>query len=309
MELISLPDRWTFVHPEMSDLARVTSFIRACDTAYFGEPDTTEGDIEYEWRRTGFDVQRDAWLLLNPAGEIAGYTDFYHHDHDLYINHNTAFLPGMADPISPDLFYRMGVIRGRKLLHAGDRVRTISLREETNTLLETLGFHPIQVQYRMRIDFHEPPEKPDWPAGYQVTPFDRSRHAREVYEVIETAFQELPHREGNTYEGWVNFILERTDFDPAFLFMVTKGNEVAGVAVGFDNPLGGWIRQLAVKKSHRGQRLALNLLRHAFTVFYNQGRTSVALTVDSENATGAPQLYLRAGMKQNEKYVTYIKEI
>jgi ribosomal protein S18 acetylase RimI-like enzyme len=242
-------------------------------------------------------------------GEIAGYTDFYHHDQDVYINHNTNFLPGRADDITPTLFYQMGLERARKVLPPGGRARTISVREETNLMLESLSFHPIQVQYRMHIDFHQPPEPPSWPMGYQVTAFDRQTHAREVYEVIETAFQELPHREGNSYEGWVHFILERSDFNPSLLFMVTIGEEIAGVAVGFDNPISGWIRQLAVKKSHRGTQIALNLLRHAFVAFHRRGRTSVGLTVDSENMTGAPQLYLRAGMRQTEKYVTYVREI
>jgi len=309
MNTNTLPDQWALINPTLADLSRVTNFIRACDIAFFGEPDTSEADIEYEWNRTGFDVQRDAWLLIDPSNAIAGYTDFYHHETDLYINHNTAFLPGKADPIPKDLFYQMGMQRGREELQPGGRIRTISIREETSRMLEELGFHAIQVQYRMQIDFSGQPENPDWPAGYKITPFDREKHARAVYEVIETAFQELPHREGNSFEGWVRFILDRSDFDPALLFMVTKGDEVAGVAVGFDNPMGGWVKQLAVKKSHRGQKIALNLLRHAFTVFYNQGRSSVALTVDSENATGAPQLYLRAGMKQIEKYVTYVKEV
>jgi GNAT superfamily N-acetyltransferase len=309
MSINTLPDHWTLVNPTPADLTRVTNFVRACDIAFFGEPDTSEADMEYEWNRSGFDVRRYAWLLIDPSNEIAGYTDFYQHDSDLYINHNTAFLPGKADPIPKDLFYRMGMQRGKENLQPGGRIRTISLREETSRMLEELGFHAIQVQYRMQIDFTGPPDKPEWPAGYQLTPFNRDKHAREVYEVIETAFQELPHREGNSFEGWGHFVLERSDFDPAFLFMITKDEEVAGVAIGFNNPMGGWVKQLAVKKSHRGQHLALNLLRHAFTVFYEQGCSLVALTVDSENATGAPQLYLRAGMKQIEKYVTYVKEV
>ncbi len=306
MDTFSLPTGWQIVQPSHSDLTGVTNFIRACDTAYFGKPDTTESDLDYEWKRTGFVVERDAFLLIDPSGEIAGYTDFYHHGQDVYINHNTHLLPGRADAISPAIFYRMGLERARKVLSPGGRARTISLREETHHLLEGLGFHPIQVQYRMHIDFNQPPEPPSWPKGYQVTAFDRPKHAREVYEVIETAFQELPHREGNSFEGWVHFILERSDFDPSLLFMVTMGEEIAGVAVGFDDPLGGWIRQLAVKRSHRGKQIALNLLRHAFGEFHRRGRTSVGLTVDSENMTGAPQLYLRAGMRQTEKYVTYM---
>ncbi len=308
MDTIPLPSGWSIVHPTLSDLSRVTQFIRSCDEAYFGEPDTTEADLEYEWRRSGFEVERDAYLVLTPDETIAGYTDYYVHDNELYITHNTTVHPDYLSSMSVVDFYTVGLTKAQKELAPGGRVRTISLRDETNQMLDELGFHSIQVQYRMRIDFDQPPAKPLWPAGYQLTPFSQENHAWEVYEVIETAFQELPHRRGNTFDGWVEFILKRTDFDPSLLFMATKNGEIAGVAVGFDNPIGGWIRQLAVKKSHRGQGVALAILTHAFTEFYRRGRSSVGLTVDSENMTGAPQLYLRAGMRQIEKYITYVKE-
>ncbi len=309
MDTIHLPTGWSIIHPSPGDLSRVTEFIRSCDEAYFGEPDTTEGDMDYEWRRPGFEVERDAYLVQTTDETIAGYTDFYIHDNELYVTHNTAIHPDFLDRVSVVDLFIAGVDRAQALLAPGGRIRTISLRDETNQMLEELGFHPIQIQYRMRIDFDQPPMEATWPSGYRLTAFSQEKHAREVFEVIETAFQELPHRRGNTYEGWVEFILKRTDFDPSLLFMATKDGEIAGVAVGFDNPIGGWIRQLAVKKSHRGQGIALAILKHAFAEFYRRGRASVGLTVDSENMTGAPQLYLRAGMRQIEKYITYVKEI
>lgn len=309
MDNISLPAGWRIIHPALDDLSRVTQFIRSCDEAYFGEPDTTEGDVDYEWRRPGFDFERDAYLVQTSDEKIAGYTDFYIHDNELYVTHNTAVHPDYLDRISVKDLFSAGVNKAQIELSSGGRVRTISLRDETNRMLEELDFHPIQIQYRMRIDFDQPPKEAIWPSGYQLTTFSQEKHAREVFDVIETAFQELPHRRGNTYEGWAEFILKRTDFDPSLLFMATKDGEIVGVAVGFDNPIGGWIRQLAVKKSHRGQGIAMAILKHAFVEFYRRGRSSVGLTVDSENLTGAPQLYLRAGMRQIEKYITYVREI
>jgi mycothiol synthase len=91
--------------------------------------------------------------------------------------------------------------------------------------------------------------------------------------------------------------------------MVMYKSEVAAAAVGFDSEIGGWIKQLAVKKDHRGKGLASFILKQLFYDFNKLGRSDVGLTVDSENRTGAPELYLRVGMQPTEKYVTFVRAV
>ncbi len=306
-----IPTGWKLVHASMEDLDRVTDFQISYDIAVFGKPDTTRADMEYEWERDGFQVERDAWILMTADGCIAGYADFWMHDDELYINHMTNIHPDYRDRVSNTLFYRMALEQAHK---SGKgmvkRLRTISVEPYSEDLLAAEGFEPTQVQWRMVYTFDQSvPNPPIWPNGYELHPFDREKHAREVFDVIETAFLELPHRQGNTFENWQSFILDRSDFNPNLLKMVVKGDEVAAVAIGFDSEIGGWIKQVAVKKSHRGHGLASCLLKQLFFEFYQLGRSDVALTVDSENRTGAPELYRKAGMQATEKYVTFVKEI
>ena len=111
----------------------------------------------------------------------------------------------------------------------------------------------------------------------------------------------------NSLAGYTD--LKRTDFDPALMFVVGHEEEIAGVAACFDYPNYGWVRQLAVKNEYRGMGLGFSLLRHAFSEFFRCGKPYVGLVVDSQNPTGAPQLYLRAGMHPAVKIVTYKKWI
>jgi ribosomal protein S18 acetylase RimI-like enzyme len=218
--------------------------------------------------------------------------------------------PRHREQVSPVLFYNLAQDQARTMLAEGvNQVRTISVEPPTENLLDSLGFKVTQVQWRMLYVFSEPPQQPVFPPGYHLMPFESAKYAREVFEVIETAFSELPHRRGNTFEGWKHFILDRSDFELNLLKMVVKDNEVAAVAVGFDNDLGGWVRQLAVKKVHRGKGLASCLLKQLFFEFYQHGRKDVGLVVDSENLTGAPELYRKAGMQATEKYVTFVKKV
>lgn len=308
--LPQLPSGWIFKHPTISDLQRITDYQISYDIAVFGKPDTTAADIEYEWKRDGFVVERDAWIIETQTGEIIGYADYWIHDGEMYIDHLSNIHPQYRNHLNQAIFYEMAK-QIAKDAEGGPvhKLRTISVEPYAEEILANLGFQAIQTQWRMVYTFSGPEPKPGCPSGYQLVPFEPEFHAREVFDVIETAFSELPHRDGNTFEGWKKFILERSDFSPTLLKMVMLGSEVAGVAVGFDNEIGGWIKQLAVKKAHRGKGLASFLLHQLFYDFYTLGRSDVALTVDSENRTGAPELYLRVGMKPTEKYVTYVLEV
>jgi len=305
---ISLPSGWRIVSPAKSDIEKVTAFIVECDTLYFGEPDTTQADVEHEWSRPGFDLTQNAFLLFSDTGEIAGYTDYLFSGEELYITPNTVIHPNHLEKVNCSLFYLLAEEKARDFERVKN-IRTISVREESSRVLTEMGYTPIQTQYRMVKDITGELDEPILQEGYDFMPFHPADDAYAVFDVIETAFQELPHRTGNTFEGWQTFIMKRRDFEPALVWTVRKQGEIAGVGIGFDDPIGGWVRQLAVRKEHRGKGIALAILNKAFLEFQKRGRQTVGLTVDSENATGAPQLYLHAGMRQTEKYVTYIKKI
>lgn len=304
----TIPAGWRIIHAARGDIERVTHFLARCDTAYFGAPDTTLADMEYEWSRPGFDPTKHAILLLTDSDVLAGYSDIHFDGEEIYISHNTVIHPDFAEGIDCTIFYEIAEEEARK---TGGicKIRTISIREESSQILMQSGYSPIQTQYRMVKDISGPLDSPKLQAEYAFLPFNREQDAYEVFEVIENAFRELPHRRGNTFEGWQEHILNRKDFDPTLLWTVRKQGEIAGVGIGFDDPIGGWVRQLAVKKPHRGKGIALAILQKAFLEFRQRGRSTVGLTVDSENATGAPQLYIHAGMKQTEKYVTFVKTL
>jgi mycothiol synthase len=305
----SLPVGWRFRHPTLADLQRVTDYQVSYDIAAFGKPDTSFADIEYEWERDGFQVDRDAWLVETDSGEIAAYMDIWIHDDEAYINHLTNVHPRNRDQLSQVMWYELAEQIAREYAGSTKQLRTISVESYSEQILVSLGYQAIQTQWRMVNEFDGPVPEPLCPHEYRLVPFVRELHAEEVFEVIETAFSELPHRTGNTYEGWTKFILDRSDFSPELLKMVMYKSEVAAVAIGFDNEIGGWIKQLAVKKAHRGKGLASYILKKLFYEFYQLGRSDVGLTVDSENRTGAPELYLRVGMKPTEKYVTFVRNL
>ena len=61
-----------------------------------------------------------------------------------------------------------------------------------------------------------------------------------------------------------------------------------------------YIRTLGVIPQARGRGIASWLLSSAFAQAAREGRTSVSLSVDSENPTGAVGLYERVGMRAEQ---------
>jgi len=301
---------WAFRPPHHDDLLSVAALIAACDEADFGAADTTMDDLQAEWQRPGFDLSTNAWLLLAPDGRFAGYTDFFLRPDEVYISHNTCLHPAFRDQVNIVFFYRLGeeIARGHFTGKPGV-LRTVSLLEERGALLESDGYHSTHVHWRMEIELDAPPPAPVWPDGFRLRPFDLTRDAHSVHETIQVAFRDLNNHPDQPFEDWKQFMLNRTDFDPALVLVAEKDSQISGVAACFDYPTGGWVRQLAVKKEYRGRGLGMALLRQAFGEFYRRGKGSTGLVVDSQNPTGAPQFYLGAGMHPAAKIVTYQKPV
>jgi ribosomal protein S18 acetylase RimI-like enzyme len=66
----------------------------------------------------------------------------------------------------------------------------------------------------------------------------------------------------------------------------------------------GWIMQLSVVRSHRRRGVASALIAASLHAFKGAGFTHSALGVDSENPTGANQVYERLGYRTIHRSVT-----
>ncbi len=310
METQLLPPGWILRPPQLPELHAVTDLIADCDLADFGSVDYTSDDLLAEWRRPGFDLATNAYLLVAPDGRLAGYTDFMIEQDEIYISHTTILHPAFRDRLDIAVFYQLG--EEFALRHFAGRqglLRTISVLDERDRLLESRGYVSTRVDWRMEIELSSPPPVPAWPEGFQLRAFNQAQDARPVHETIQIAFRDLTNHADQPFENWEQFMLNRADFDPTLMFLVEKDGLIAGVAACFDYPTGGWVRQLAVRKEHRGRGLGLALLHQAFGEFYQRGKRSAGLIVDSQNPTGAPQFYLSAGMHPAQKIVYYQKTV
>jgi mycothiol synthase len=141
----------------------------------------------------------------------------------------------------------------------------------------------------------EIPQRP-LPAGHVLATADTVERERAAYVVIQDAFDEWKGRVRATYEDWAAITVRRPSAQPWQLRVVEHDGVVVGASFTILDSQGvGYVEQLAVERSHRGQGLAQALLSDAFGLAREHGATRSELSTDSR--TGALDLYLKLGME------------
>lgn len=297
----SWPLNYTVRAPLPDEAQLVADLICACDTADTGEPDWDVEETRADWQRLGFDMTRDARVVVAPDGRLAAYTDVFVRPNAVQIASNTCLNPEFR---SPDLHQALiGLAEWLAAQHAPLPIQWIVAAPQ-GPVLEARGYAANRWLWRMRADFLEAPAAPRWPEGFAVRTM-RTEDEPRAYELIEEAFVR-PGRAHVTYEEWRRFIVERDDFDRSLAFLATHGEQVVGTAMClmYGEAEEGWVRQLAVDSRYRGRGLGRALLLHAFGEFYRRGARRAGLGVDANNPS-ATKLYLGVGMHSLQEYVQY----
>jgi mycothiol synthase len=303
---------YTVRRPTAHDLPAVLDLLVAYDTAEFGEPDTTEQELREWWRE--LDPAMDAWVVVAPVGELAGF-GMVSHRHHVRIDADGYVHPAhVGRGVGTTLIRRMEA-RAREHVPLAPAAARVVLNNGTNgrnptarALLEREGYEPIRHFWKMAIDFDGPPPAPAWPDGIAVRPVATASDERAVYEAIDESFRDHWGYLPITFEEWAERV-KGVAHDPSLWFLAVAGDQVAGAAVCRDRDEDGWVRSLGVRRPWRRRGLGLALLRHAFGEFYRRGRRTVELGVDAANETGATRLYERAGMRVVNQYAVYEKEL
>jgi len=156
-------------------------------------------------------------------------------------------------------------------------------------------------------DGTEIPERP-LPTGYTLATADTADRERAAYEVIQDAFDEWEGRVRDSFEDWAATTVRRPGAEPWQLRLVERdGAVVAASFTILDSQGAGYVYQLAVERTHRGQGLAQSLLADAFGRARERGATRSELSTDSR--TGALDLYLKVGMEVTQVWPHLVTDL
>jgi mycothiol synthase len=284
----------------------VAAFLAEDETHLFGRPSRLGVPDVTAWLSRP-ELEADTWLLEEEDRLVAlGWVE----SHD-----DTGIAVGVVHHQ-----WRGRGLGSRLVDRSEARLRKVGVRRIHNValapdaaappLLAGRGYREVRRFWEMTIELgDDPPPDPSLPQGLRIEPFS-SGSARAFHAALEEAFEGHWEHEAEPYEEWWRRQLAKPDHDPSLWYLVRDGEEVAAATRNDpERSGGGWIGALGVRPAWRGRGLAKALLLHSFREFHRRGQRRVGLGVDSENATGATQLYERVGMVVDSEQVVWEKEL
>jgi mycothiol synthase len=163
-------------------------------------------------------------------------------------------------------------------------------------LLETYGYAAIRSFWEMTMDLDDSFEAGAVPEGVSIRPVVIEVDGPAAFSVVNTAFRSHFGYVEETFEGWLAQQEADDTWDPTLGLLA----EVDGTIVGFSNngviDGTGYVFELGVLPEMQGQGIGRALLRHSFAMLARRGIPKGRLGVDTENSTGAVELYRSIGM-------------
>lgn len=296
---MTFPPGLTLRNAAFDDAAAVIEVVNAAEVVDVGEEVLELSDIEADWASATLSLDQDV-LLVEDGDRLAAWAQVEHERADANVH--------------PDYRSRgigLALIewteqRALERATPGSEVRLGQTVPENmvgiSELFAARGYLRLWDSWVLRL----PPEAelatPSLPSGVTIRPF-RPGEEVAVYKVIDDAFSEWEGRESRPFEEWQARTLERPDFDPALLLVATADDEPIGACHGIPYTTEGWLNQIAVEPSHRGQGIATALLATLFAEFRARGQHRLGLNTDSR--TGALGLYLGLGMRVEQTFTRW----
>jgi len=181
------------------------------------------------------------------------------------------------------------------------------------TLLESRGYQPVRYETHMVCDLSESfPEAP-LPPGLEVRPV-KPEHIRSIFEASNEAFRDHWGTRDESEEEYRS-ILESPDFHPELWKVAWAGDQIASVIHNFIDAdenaeyqrKRGYTEGICTRRPWRKLGLARSLLVQSMQMFKEMGLTETALSVDSQNLSGAFRLYEGVGYHKVKQQTIYRK--
>lgn len=276
----------------------------------------TPEDLQIQWQKPGFDLERDTFVVETTDGRLAGFDQF-----DNRYMHAILEAEGYVHPKFKGRAIGTALLRAvekrayEEMSLAESDVR-ISLRSPINNrdqaaheLHKKEGYIPLRYYWRMEIDLTESPTPANFPEGIELRPFVKDEHARAVLDAQNESFRDHWGNHDESYEQWAPRKFGRAGFDSTLWMIAWDGDEIAGFSQNRHRGGIGWIGTLGVRRPWRKRGLGEALLLYSFAEFYKRGTTTVGLGVDAQNPTGATRLYQKVGMRAVSEFAFYEKEL
>ena len=286
----------------LADAPAITELLNAVDEIEIGRRETDLPEVEADLRRPEVDLERDSWLVFD-GERLVAYGLLWDDSGNERIDVDHYVLPDhqAAGEQILDALHRRAVERARANGAAKAVVHLhLNTRPTLDTsLIEARGWYVVRRYHVLERPLDRDLDRaPELPEGVRIRPCVTEADRQRAHQLYQSTFAEHFDFQPRAYEQWLHDIdAERLDWSLVWLLDTEELGDVGFLIARDDRAAMGWIRSVGVLREARGQGLGGLLLRQAFAAFAARGRDTVGLGVDTANATGAPELYGRNGMK------------
>jgi mycothiol synthase len=197
----------------------------------------------------------------------------------------------------------------RAMLHKADKNR------EFQQALEMEGFQAVRFNFRMNRDLNDPIDIPRMPEGLEVRPVPEAQY-RAVFDAANEAFRDHWGYTAMPEEAYQQYLASLI-FKPELWQVAWDGDQVAGAVLNFIDQAAneqfklklGWTDPIFTRRPWRKRGLARALLMRSLQLLKDCGMTQAALSVDTENPSGALGFYESCGFKMEYQSIFYEKDV
>ncbi len=310
-----------------SDFPGMAAALNASDAADSMERLITADKIAHYINSAKDDPAKDL-LIAEVEGELIGYGGvewWQNADGERIYTHFICLKPDWRRKRigTAMLRWAQGRLRAIAATHPADGPRYFDSfvsdsARGTQALLTHAGYQPVRYSFSMvQPNLDHLPDFP-LPVGLEVRPV-KPEHYLAIWAADKEAFRDhwgfVPEKEGD-YQRWLN---DRVIFTPE-LWKVAwdiEKNEVAGQVRGFIhheenkmlNRLRGYCEFISTRRPWRKRGLARVLIALTLREFKARGMAEAALSVDTQNLSGALRVYEACGFRAVRQSTLYRKPL
>jgi mycothiol synthase len=293
----------------LTDAGALAVFLQATARGHGRTERPTPADAVARLRQGHPDLVRDSALVFAGA-EIIGFMHLWRADDDEVRVFARTHPEHQREGIGTALLERA---EGRALdiLGGVPRGRVTATQWAHDSagagLFRARAYAPVRSFLRMSIDGATASRlaaRP--PAGVRIAAFREGIDNAALFAAFVDAFADHWSPDISDEEHWWN---ERAHADRALWALAWRGEELVGFVLLECRDDAGRISDIGVIRSARRRGIGYALLANAFSTLNELRVSTIRLDVDAENASGARELYRRAGMLSDPTFTIWEKTL
>jgi mycothiol synthase len=311
---VNLPEGYAARPGTREDLDPIATLWDTWDQAYFGETGSANREeLQYEWGAPWVDLERDTRVVHAHGGTLAAYVLHTERDPGDRFEVGAVVHPEHEGRGIGSAILTWTEEKTQAQLAPGSQMPVWNGTGAPNTsglrLLQRNGYQHIRTFWQMILDLDPSFEAGPAPSGVVVRRNVVGVDDRDGYSAAEEAFATHFGYVPESFETWWQRGEADETFDPGLGLVAEVDGRIVGASMNGVIDGTGWVYELGVRPEWQRRGIGRALLRHTFSMFAAAGIRVARLGVDTENATGALELYRSLGMRPIREWRLFEKRI